>query len=331
MDGLFQNRCRRLEPSQAPLCGSHLGVAQQVFAKSASLEFQKACRDYFSARQEDTVASAGESFGVITAVDSRYFPALLWWWEAVKQNCSTSDVLVFDLGLTSPQRKTAELAGVRMQQADPACFDHIYRETIVKSIPFRELCCWTKPFLLRDSPFANNLWIDVDALVIRPIPELETMVGTRPFATLEQYNPAWSKNHPELSRLLPLPQPASDLAINNGVFGLNPARDHQLFDWWVHAVYAALRDPAVRAQVQCWDQGCMLWALQKTGRSDIVLSEPFRYNCPANFKTASTVGERKRYQGTDFFNQLREDHPGVSIVHWMGAQGKLECWPGVAA
>ena len=38
MDGLFQNRRGGLEPAQAPLCGSHLGLARQVFAKSPCYE-----------------------------------------------------------------------------------------------------------------------------------------------------------------------------------------------------------------------------------------------------------------------------------------------------
>ncbi|NBQ67386.1 MAG: hypothetical protein EBU46_00570 [Nitrosomonadaceae bacterium] len=294
--------------------------------------FKATVRNYFASRKEDPVVYQGpQTTGVITAVDSCYFNALLWWWEAVKRNATTLNVIVYDLGLSYDQKQQAAAAGINLVAANPYHFDGPPRNDLTAQIPRWELCCWMKPFLIKRSPFHNNIWIDVDALIIRSIDELVSLVKQQPFIMPDIYNPDVTPNKPELYQQLPIYAAIDDtVKINAGIIGINPNRDSQLFDQWIDCCYQALRNPEIRASVSWSDQGALIWALQRSQRqSTTILDAAVRFNCPANFtKGGKEGGQRKSYKdsGYQFLEELAVDHPSTNIVHWMG-NGKLELWP----
>lgn len=239
-------------------------------------------------------------------------------------------MVVFDLGWTSLQKQSAIKAGIPFTSFNPTCFDGPHRQRLVAGITNRELCCWVKPFLVESVQHDNVIWIDIDALPIRPLDELVDLVKKQPFVFLDQYNPAVTGNKDELYELLPVCRPVDkNLTINNGVFGLNVKRDHEFFNWWIHASYAAFREPDIRKLFSWWDQGTMIWALNRTSNIDgLVLDLGKKFNYPANgCKYAKDDLDRKRYVDSRyFFEELRRDHPETHIVHWLGIR-KFELWP----
>lgn len=303
-----------------------------AWSEQVKPEFKMALKNYFSARNEDSLLEERtESTAIVTSCDSRYFQGLLWWWDAVKSNLkSDATILVFELGWTSEQKRLAITAGIPFKSFNPACFDGPHRPLLIEGITKRQLCCWIKPFLVQQVPYDNVVWIDVDALPIRPIDDLIDLVKKQPFVFLDQYNPSVTGNNPKLYELLPVHRPVDkNLTINNGVFGLNVKRDHEFFNWWIHASYAAFREPDIRQLFSWWDQGTMIWALNRTSNPNgLVLDLGKKFNYPANgCKYAKDDMDRKRYlDGRHFFEELRRDHPEAHVVHWLGIK-KFELWP----
>lgn len=295
-------------------------------------EFKAQLKDYFDCRNEDSrVEAKSETTAIVTSCDSRYFTGLMWWWDAVRSQVNDDvSIVVFELGWSSLQKREAIKAGIRYIPFNPSCFDGPHRQSLLTGITKKELCCWTKPFLVQATPYDNVIWIDVDALPIRPLDELVALVKKQPFMFLDQYNPETTRNKDKLYELLPVYcEVDKQLTINNGVFGINVKRDHELFGWWIHASYAALRNPEIRKQFSWWDQGTMIWAMHRCGgKKNYVLDTGKKFNYPANgLKHVKDDLFRKQYvDGRCFFAELRKDHPDAHIVHWLGLK-KFELWP----
>lgn len=280
---------------------------------------------YFAVRQEDQVEVCGNRTGIITGVDAQFFPAFQWWWEAVKRYGCGLESLVFDFGLTAEQKTWMIRNGVNFAPMNPYGFDGPNRKEYIGRWTKTELCWLAKPFLLKNSKFDTNLWIDVDALLINSIQPLLDQLAKGPVVCADTFNPEYAKNKKELYTKLPIGGLPTDLVINAGVVGMNPHRDREVYDWWLHCIYKMMLDEELRPLVSCADQGALLWAIHRSRRYDMVMPDR-TFNCPANFQ--SSEGVRKDYSkvGHCFLEAVKKDHPCTAIVHWLGSK-KFDTWP----
>lgn len=298
------------------------------WSENVDPELKDAFATYFSERKEDRIIPKPTTTGIVTSVTRDYFKLLPWWLKAVRESEPTLPIFVVAIWLDKSQLEWLEKNNIPYKLVQAHFFDDTARHKLLKNITnTNNLCCWIKPFMLQHSPFDNTIWVDVDALILKPITELTTGVQNSPLFFRDTFNPKEAPNNPKLYQLLPVPGFDPSLVINNGVFAINLERDHVLYDWWIHCCYNAFLDPKVLEAVVCWDQGALLWALHKSQMQHLVL-ESSELNCPANFVTFTNLEGRINYSRNrnNFLEKLREHHAGVSIAHWMGPN-KLGLWP----
>jgi hypothetical protein len=255
---------------------------------------------------------------VLTAADAGYFEGLRLLTRAARELCPGTPLCCVDLGMGGDQRAWLEReAGTTV----------IARESI-GTPPFdatlgpRGRKTWLKPLYIGAAPARRVIWIDSDAVLLRGIDELLEKLDCGPVFTPELFNPASVVNSPRLYELRPVEFEMTAAAVNSGVLALDKQRDAALLENWTDCIRSAVASPELRAAISYTDQGALIWAIHNAGLAGCVLGEG-SWNFPANGLAHDRAGQRKRYRwGQGLLDELRGDHPGAAVVHWMG-QPKL--------
>jgi hypothetical protein len=114
--------------------------------------------------------------------------------------------------------------------------------------------------------------------------------------------------------------------VNSGVLALDKHRDAALLENWIDCVRSAVASPELRAAISYTDQGALIWAIHSAGLAGRVLAEG-TWNFPANGLAHDRAQQRKRYHPDErLLDELRGDHPGAAIVHWMGEPKLWQLW-----
>jgi hypothetical protein len=208
-------------------------------------------RLYFSERP-GWVASSG--CGVVSAGDDCYFPGLQFLALSLQEK---APFVVFDLGLVGGQREWLLRRGVRVVG--------VVDDDLL--VPRSEIMwqTWNKPAFLAASPFEVSLWIDADCFVVGDLRPLFDVAGEHPLVFRhvdpESFRP---ENGEGLYNRWPVEGRRLAGGVQAAVVGVANGRDRGLVDTWGKAC-AQFREPDHARHVRCWDQGALLWAVEKLG------------------------------------------------------------------
>lgn len=269
-----------------------------------------------------TREAADPSSGIVTLADSHYFPGLETLYLSVQRSYGVP-VACFDAGLTSEQKDVAQRRFPRLsilpipETVDIAAIRAAFGDAAPLSKPGKRVWpLYICPFLIAASPFRRVFWVDCDILVLRDLDRLFALLDEGPVFTPENLAPARSPNKPELYALLPIDRPF-DLekpAVNAGVSGWDLARDREALAAYMEPIRRACRDPRVRDAISWWDQGALLWAIQKTGLEDRVVA-----SWKWNLCVKHTRARGRTYEwGEGVIDVLRGDVPEANLLHWNG-------------
>lgn len=250
--------------------------------------------------------------GIVTAANSDIFFDL----QQMLRSLEAFDhcpVEVFDLGLTDLQKEWIELHPQRTLRELPRWINRVSRLKRVREWP-----TWLKPFYLLHSHFDRMLWIDADCVALRdPAAALE-LICQHPLLT-KDVAPVIVHNHPDLYHYLPVENIDSTLRVNAGVVGLDRQRDAELLAAWAWAVQWAARNLRFRNRFRWFDQGALLWALQKLSRGALIQTD-LNWNTP--WLIDENPVEQAAARGTSLSRWLKQRFPRAGIVHFLG-QHKL--------
>ncbi len=250
-----------------------------------------------------------ESFpcGVLTAANSAAFEDLLVLLCSVGR-FSGCPVAVIDLGLQPRQAEHLVDSGVRLL---PGWVDD-----------WRAACgepdChkWVKARLFGSTPFRTTIWLDADAVVVKPLDDLFLAARSGFFALRDGF-----AGRDDVCNLPGLhPGTADEVPCNSGVVGYETERDAHILAAWAERLATVLADPAVRELVKLYDQGLLIWALHDLGLSGLVLDRP-AWNWPARrdaHDDRPTRGWPGDNWGGDLVDQIARTHPEATVVHFAG-------------
>jgi lipopolysaccharide biosynthesis glycosyltransferase len=174
---------------------------------------------------------------------------------------------------------------------------------------------WLKPLYIALAPYDRVVWIDADCVVLQPLDPLFDAVARGPYVAADPF-PEFVRNRPEFYSHLPLPdgrEPGTHL--NSGVLGVDRTRDRELLAAWIFALQWA-SDPLHRAHVTLQDQGLLNWAIWSLRLDDAI--QPSQYwNTPPRMQ--EPLWGPAMAKGASVWSHLRDEYPGVGILHWMGS------------
>jgi len=221
----------------------------QAFPPAGVTADGAAAKQFFAARPS---WSAPERCGVVTAGDDCYFPGVQMLALSVAGRCP---LCVFDLGLGVQQRGWLAGQGVRVVEV-------MESDLVVPSAePMWQT--WNKPAFLAASPFECSLWIDCDAFVVADLTPLFLVADRQPLV-FRHPDPCFfqPKNSSGLYDQFPVSPRRVACGVQAAVVGVADGRDHGLLGEWQKAC-GRFRCRDVAGLVKCWDQGALLWALEK--------------------------------------------------------------------
>lgn len=221
-----------------------------------------------------------------------------------------------DLGLTLSQQRWLWSHGMktRLPSGPLPMPDSVRRHVI-----------WNKPAFISQGAMCapNVIWIDADAIVMGSLLPIYELLQSRPIFTPDNITrhrrpQDWQhlvRNKSELYKMLPVPQRATDAqCINAGVCAWQFPRDEALFDSYLWLVEAAAKDKPIRNAIRCWDQGALLWALEKHQRLDCVVDH-IRWNDSVTADRCADLG--------DIAGRIHNSGNPSVIYHFAGAEKTL--------
>ena len=189
--------------------------------------------------------------GILTWSDASYYPGVELLARSVWRVCGLP-LICIDLGLTPEQAGALVACGV----------------SVVPMQPWPELpgpwWVWGKPWQIRDDCFADVLFIDSDAVVLRDPGPLFDALEAGPVFTPETSAPDHIQNPPELYKRWRVPGGPTSAVVNAGVTGWRFPRDRGLLRSWRGIIQAAGRSN-MRDLLCCGEQGALLWLLHARG------------------------------------------------------------------
>ncbi len=260
--------------------------------------------------------------GIVTLADSHYFPGLETLYLSVQQSLDVP-VACFDVGLTAEQRAMAARKYPRLSilpipdTPDIAAVRAAFGEAAPLAKQGKRVWpLYICPFLIAASPFRRVFWVDCDILVLRDLATLFSFLDEGPVFTPENLAPDRSANTPELYALLPIERvfdPARPV-VNAGVSGWDLERDRVALDAYMEPIRRACLDLRVRSAISWWDQGALLWAIQKTGLEGRVVA-----SWKWNLCVKHTQARGRTYEWDEGVVEiLRREVPEASLLHWNG-------------
>lgn len=290
--------------------------------ETTSKEMIDNVRDYFLQRKDDANIKIEKenTLGLLTATESKFFATFQQWYKSVIQVWS-DPILVYDLGMTEEQVAWCKANGIRLKKfkfnvaglSKKELFDKFEKR------PW-ELYIWMKPYMIEEAPFNQVIWLDSDTIVLNPLDFIVNKLKKDGFVVFkDKFHPEFTING-DLSKVLPYGSTTSKtLTINAGVMAIDKTVNFQLLTHWTFAVKEALTNPEVYAKVKCMDQGCLAWAMRVMLKDHLMIDD-ISWNCPANRLTAAQekITPRTNYKQHSVIEDVRNSHPGINIVHWMG-------------
>ena len=266
--------------------------------------------------------------GVVTCCDANYFAGLIAMYDSVQLSCPCP-VVAFDLGMTEAQHafaKSRERLHIMNLPEDPRI--QRVRHATQNDAPLRKQGkriwpLWICPILIDLAPFDDVYWLDCDLLVLRDFDVMLAALDDGPVFTPENKAPEVTANDLRLYDHAPIDRtfdPKVPL-INAGVSGWRKSRDHDVLDAYLLLVDRATSDARLRALVAWHDQGCLIWAIQKTGQEHRVRPD-FSWNCSVEH---TAIFEDMPDPGSKELTIIRERVPRIAVVHW---NGQLSPWVG---
>ena len=263
--------------------------------------------------------AAGE--GIVTLADSNYYEGLELLHRSVNESYPVP-IVCFDVGLTAAQLERSRL--LEQLRVVPVTDipmiaeirDNLDGGTLAKPGK-RQWPIWICPFLIAASPFRRTFWFDTDLAVLRNLDQLFRMLDDGPVFTPENFAPEATANNPRLYELLPIDTPfdPGEPKINGGVSGWDLLRDREILEAYMYPIRQACRDPRIKAAISWWDQGALIWAIQRTGSQGRVLN-----TWSWNLCVKHTPAADKHYDwDAGFLDKLRRDVVDANVVHWNGA------------
>lgn len=270
-----------------------------------------------------TQSGEGNSNGILTAANSRYWPVLRLQVQATIE--MGVPLAVVDHGLTGNQRRWLRQQGVLLPEIPmPRDWDQLGKgKQEIEPVSARE--AWIKPWICKQSPFQKTIWIDADAVPLRGVHRMYELLDQGPWLTLESWVTDQSARqmyepllHAALGQLPPRFENAH--RINTGVFGFD--RDDQWLSEWWQMCLTLTSDKQLLRRCRLRDQAALVATLC-VGESTIQMPRIMLdrgLNWPVNGCNAARRMRRKRYAWRDknLLTQIQLDHPEVSVVHWMG-------------
>lgn len=261
--------------------------------------------------------------GVVTACDAGYFPGLLSMHDSV-QRSMPCPVVAYDVGLTDEQREQANTIPELSVLPLPA--DELIARIQVATAsdppmrkPGKRLWpLWICPVLIQHAPFDDVFWLDCDLLVLRHLDQLFAALATGPVFTPENKAPEGTPNDPRLYDLEPVGRDFDVRvpAINAGVSGWRKSRDDEALAAYRYLVERAVAVPRLRELIAWHDQGCLIWAIQKSGFEHRVADTDAWNRCVIN----TPIVEGRADPTVSFLCWVRRLVPDAAIVHWNGSE-----------
>ena len=178
--------------------------------------------------------------GVICLADENYFFGVRLLYHSLRQK---RPLTVYDLGLSDKSHQwVSSNPNVRIraipQTALISAIRHACGTSTMQKRTKREWPLWICPELILDAPYRRVAWIDADAIVLRGINRMFSLIKKMPFITQENLAPDQTANPPELFEKLPLghQNPVEDILLNAGVSNAH----HVVFLKWSPELAAML-------------------------------------------------------------------------------------------
>lgn len=220
-----------------------------------------------------------KNIGIITAADSNVFLGLQMLYTSIKGKIPFT---CFDIGLTKEQIKWC--VSNNMQLSD-------YKEEVTNYKGIKGWQTILKPFYMYMSPYEYTIWVDTDCIIVGDLSKSDLIQNKRAFFTKHWLKSPIS-NSQELYKLYPADSP--DININAGVFAFTNKtnKESDILDRYIWMINEMIDTPYVRQLVSAYDEGALVWAIQKTGKLNLITSDS-RYNCFC--KVTSFVPDTSKY------------------------------------
>lgn len=269
-------------------------------------------------------AQQRSDIGIVTLADSRYLPGLKLLCQSVQESCDVP-VACFDLGLTPEEIQQARTKCSNLSilplpdTADMAAVRRAFAGAGPLAKPGKRVWpIWACPFLIAASPFQRVFWVDSDIVVLRNLRDLFSLLDDGPVFTPENFAPQVTPNKPMLYKLLPIARTFNPLEprINAGVSGWDLSReiDRAALDAYMTAVRAACADHRVAEAISWWDQGALIWAIQRCGLEHRVVNTWAWNMCVKHTRAVRNC----HGWGDGTLERLRVDVPEANLLHWNG-------------
>lgn len=260
--------------------------------------------------------------GVVTLADANYFPGVVMLYRSIQSSGYPVPMLCFDVGLTQQQhvwsRQHLPFLEVRGLPADRdiALIRQAPEDPALAKPGKRHWPLWICPFLIAASPFRRTFWIDADVVVLRHLDGLFRLLDGGPVFTPENLAPQATPNKPELYELLPIARPFDPTrpALNGGVSGWDLERDAAVLQSYMYPIRRAFQDLAIKAAISWHDQGALIWAVQRHGLDDRVVTSMAWNRCVLH----TPAYQQPFPWDSAGLDQLRELIVDVNLLHWNG-------------
>jgi hypothetical protein len=263
--------------------------------------------------------------GVICLADENYFFGVRLLYHSLRQK---RPLTVYDLGLSDKSHQwVSSNPNVRIraipQTALISSIRHACGTSTMQKRTKREWPLWICPELILDAPYRRVAWIDADAIVLRGINKMFSLIRKMPFITQENLAPEQTANPPELLEKLPLghQNPVEDILLNAGISGWCLDRDRSILEGYNYPIRRIFQAGALSRDAVRWhDQGCLIWALQNAGFNSSIL-RPKQWNCCVKHSRLSGWTIDPCSDDADICRWLknaRQHEPDAKIVHWNG-------------
>ena len=263
--------------------------------------------------------------GVICLADENYFFGVRLLYHSLRQK---RPLTVYDLGLSNESRQwVSSCPDIRIRAIPQTALISAIRNacgtSTMQKRTKREWPLWICPELILDAPYRQVAWIDADAIVLRGINKMFSLIKKMPFITQENLAPEQTANPPELLEKLPLghQNPVEDILLNAGVSGWCLDRDRSILEGYNYPIRRIFQAGALSRDAVRWhDQGCLIWALQNAGFNSSIL-RPKQWNCCVKHSrlsgwTINPVSDDDEI--CKWLETARRAEPDAKIVHWNG-------------
>lgn len=200
--------------------------------------------------------------GIVTATDSNTFVGVKTLYCSIKDKIN---FVCYDLGLSSEEIEWCKINGLELRQAPT-------------KIPFIDKWqTYLKPFIVQSSPYKYTIWLDSDCVVTGDLSVSDIIRNKETFFTRHWINSIYLRqNKEDLYKNYPV-ETKSDL-INAGAFAINKTADLDILEHWISMVERTIENEEIRNWVVNWDEGSLLWAIQKTNNNNKIIDVESKYN-----------------------------------------------------